>query len=348
MRLSHAKKSDPSDSLRQRDELERFKTAINLTEYAAAEGYLLDRRASSRNSVVMRHPGGDKIVIARGEDDHWIYFSVRDDSDNGSIIDFIQHRRRCSIGAARQELRPWVGGAFVRPVPELYVPEVVPVSRDRAGVIRALAGMRSLITHRYLEEERGIPRDLLEHPRFTGRVLVDARSNVVFPHADRDGPCGYEVKNRGFTGFAPGGEKGLWISGVQRTDTALVLAESGIDALSYAALHPDDNARYASFGGTMNPYQPALIRAAIKRLVPGATVRIATDNDEDGSSFAAIFDGLVAETGRGDLLVERAAPDDAKDWNDVLMQREKSSATRHAVHANQCPKQLPSPGGRDL
>ena len=190
MRLSHAKNSEPSDTPRQRDELERFKTAINLTEYAASEGYQLDHRASSRNSVVMRHPGGDKIVIARGEDDHWIYFSVRDDSDNGSIIDFIQHRRRCSFGAVRQELRPWVGGSFVRPVPGLYVPELVAVSRDRAGVIRALAGMRPLITHRYLEKERGIPRSLLEHPRFAGRGLVDARSNVIFPHADRDGPCG--------------------------------------------------------------------------------------------------------------------------------------------------------------
>jgi hypothetical protein len=63
------------------------------------------------------------------------------------------------------------------------------VSRDRAGVIRALAGMRPLVMHRYLEEERGIPRSLLEHPRFAGRLLVDARSNVIFPHADRDGPC---------------------------------------------------------------------------------------------------------------------------------------------------------------
>ncbi len=319
MRLSHAKKPEPSDTPHQRDELERFKIGINLTEYAASEGYQLDRRASSRNSVVMRHPGGDKIVIARGEDDHWIYFSVRDDSDNGSIIDFIQHRRLCSIGEVRRELRPWVGGSFVWPVPELYVPGVVAVSRDRAGVIRALAGMRPLLTHRYLEEDRGIPRSLLAHARFAGRVLVDAPSNVIFPHVDRDGPCGYEVKNRGFTGFAPGGEKGLWISRVQRTDTVLVLAESGIDALSYAALHPDAHARYASFGGTMNPLQPALIRAAIERLEPGATVRIATDNDEDGAGFAAIIEMLVTETGRGDLAVERAVPVDAKDWKDVLL-----------------------------
>jgi len=210
--FSHAKKSPRDYGAGYRDELERFKTAINLTEYAASQGYQLDKRASSRNSVVMRHPGGDKVVIARGEDQHWIYFSVRDESDNGSIIDFIQNRRRCSLADVRRELRPWIGGAVPRPALELYVPEVVPISRDRAGVIRALAGMKPLVTHRYLEEERAISRELLANPRFAGCVLVDARSNAIFPHADKDGRCGYEIKNQGFTGFAPGGEKGIWIS----------------------------------------------------------------------------------------------------------------------------------------
>jgi len=98
-----------------------------------------------------------------------------------------------------------------------------------------------------------------------------------------------------------------------------VLAESGIDALNYATLHPNENARYASFGGALNPFQPELIRAAIDRLTHGATVWIATDNDADGAGFAAIIEGLVAETGRGDLTVERSVPVDAKDWNDALL-----------------------------
>jgi hypothetical protein len=316
--VSHAKRVPPPGIPDQGDELERFKTVINLTEFAASEGYRLDHRASSRNSAVMRHPGGDKIVITCGADRHWVYFSVRDEADNGSIVDFIQHRRRCSIVAVRWALRPWIGGSIVRPTPDRYVLDLVPVTRDREGVIRALTAMRPLVTHRYLEEERRISRPLLEHPRFAGRVLVDARSNVVFPHADRDGPCGYEIKNRAFTGFARGGVKGLWVSGVRRTDTALVIAESGIDALSYAVLHPDDHARYASFGGAMNPSQPAVIRAAIERMASGAAVRIATDNDSEGMGFTRVIEGLVVEAGRGDLVVERVAPVGAKDWNDVL------------------------------
>lgn len=318
MNFSHAK-NFPSNALARADELERFKTAINLTEYAAGQGYLLDRRASSRNSVVMRHPGGDKIVVARGEDQHWIYFSVRDDSDNGSIVDFIQRRRRCTLGDVRRELRPWIGGAAARPALKLYVPEVVPVSKDRAGVIRALAAMRPVETHRYLEEERAIPRELLANPRFAGRILEDARSNAIFPHADKDGPCGYEIKNHGFTGFAAGGEKGLWMSRVCGTDTALVIAESAIDALSYAALHPEEHARYASFGGAMNPSQPSLIQAAVERLPLGVVVRIATDSDDEGVRFAAIIEAVTVEAGKGALVVDRVAPPETKDWNEVLL-----------------------------
>jgi len=40
----------------------------------------------------MRHPDGDKIVIARNDTSGaWVYFSVRDDRDNGTIIDFLQN-----------------------------------------------------------------------------------------------------------------------------------------------------------------------------------------------------------------------------------------------------------------
>ena len=45
----------------------------------------------------MRHSNGDKIVVNRGADGHYVYFSVRDDDDNGSIIDFVQRRDRISL-----------------------------------------------------------------------------------------------------------------------------------------------------------------------------------------------------------------------------------------------------------
>jgi Protein of unknown function (DUF3991) len=61
--------------------------------------------------------------------------------------------------------------------------------------------------HSYLENERRIPADLFSNPRFFGRIRTDNHKNAIFPHWNQDGLCGYEIKNRNFTGFAPGGEK---------------------------------------------------------------------------------------------------------------------------------------------
>jgi len=312
------------------DELEGFKTNINLTQYAAGQGYVLDRRESSRNSAVMRHPNGDKIIIARGHDGHWIYFSVRDNSDNGSIIDFVQHRSGGSLGEVRKELRPWTGqGIQNRPPVTSYVKEVVPITPDRARVIGALSRMTSAGCHPYLEQVRGIPSSILESPRFAGKILKDERGNVVFPHRDRDGLCGYEIKNKGFTGFAPSGTKGLWFSAVNKGDSSLVITESAIDALSCACVHTDDNTRcYASTGGSMNPTQPALVRSAIGKMPLEGEIIIATDADAGGDKLAATIAALAKAECR---TVTRARPPEGKDWNNALT----------ALHADPLPYPQP-------
>ena len=116
------------------DTLEDLKTGINLVEFAASYGYEPDKRESSRNSVVMRHASGDKIIVARASHGHWVYFSVRDDGDNGTIIDFIQHRKPgATLGHVRRELAAWSGALNV---PRFDQPDLKPVSKDRAGVLR--------------------------------------------------------------------------------------------------------------------------------------------------------------------------------------------------------------------
>ena len=47
---------------------------------------------AERRSCVTR-VSDDKVIIKRGMDGHYVYFSVRDDRDNGSIIDFVQFRQ---------------------------------------------------------------------------------------------------------------------------------------------------------------------------------------------------------------------------------------------------------------
>ncbi|PZQ43549.1 MAG: topoisomerase, partial [Micavibrio aeruginosavorus] len=66
-----------------------FKQSVNLSQYAAGHGYELDRKKSTRSSLVMRQAStGDKIIVSK-KGTNWVYFSVSNDADNGTIVDFI-------------------------------------------------------------------------------------------------------------------------------------------------------------------------------------------------------------------------------------------------------------------
>lgn len=295
-------------------ELERFKSDVILPELAAIRGYTLDRRASSRNSIVMRHSDGDKIIIARYESTrHWVYFSVRDDRDNGTVIDFLQNRDSGSLGMVRKTLRDWLGTSQAVCQFPLYVQKLQPVSRNRAGVIAEWEKAAPCTGLPYLTG-RGLGPDVLGLPLFTGRVRVDRRNNAIFPHYDKNGLCGFEIKNKGFTGFASGGVKGLWYSKAKLQDSRLVLVESVIDALSFHVLFGDQHTRYMSTGGELNQKQPALLRGAIKKLRPSAEVVLAFDADDGGDKIAQEVEPLAPA---GQKLV-RMRPEGGKDWNQIL------------------------------
>ena len=300
------------------DELTRFKTEVNLSEFAASKGYWLDQRESSRNSAVMRHPDGDKIIVARNDGGAWMYFSVRDSQDNGTIIDFLQNRKGGSLGDIRKTLRAWHGAP--RPSSAARAPsfaaDLLPLSRDRARVLSEWGAAKDCAALPYLTG-RGIGPEVLLLPRFAGCMRRDRRDNALFPHYDRDGLCGFEVKNKGFTGFAPGGVKGLWYSRTQPTDLWLVLTESAIDAFSYHALHEQPDARYMSTGGELNPQQPLLLRGAIEKMPKGSTILLAFDRDEGGEKLSDEVKAIAP----GDRTLQRVVPDVGKDWNDVLKAR---------------------------
>lgn len=299
------------------DELERFKTEINLADYAASQGYELDRKESSRSSLVMRCPAnGDKIIVATGEDGHAIYFSVRDDGDNGSILDFIMHRQHCTFREACQILRHRTPFPFPTAASSHH-PKPEPIPRDRAALV-AQWHRFAPYSGGYLQE-RGLSAATLA--LVTDRLRLDGRGNAVFRHDDRSGLTGWEVKNRGFTGFAAGGTKAFFAvrAGIppQAEPPRLVLAESAIDALSF---HQVDSAPalLLSFGGGMSPDQEALL-AHILMKYPAAAVLAATDADEQGEEYAAIIAAIRPDT-------IRAKPSKGNDWNDVIRPPDREGA----------------------
>lgn len=317
-------------------ELEAFKSKIDLRDYAADLGYLIDRRGTSRNSAAMVHSDGDKIIVGMGHDDHYVYFSVRDPADKGSIIDFDQRRNGGTLGDVRKRLRPFLGGSSssvghsaTRPPACSSYGRLEPVVTDLPAVQAEYNAAQKLLgSHPYLNTTRSIPAALLASDRFAGRMRIGEYGNVLFPHWNVDSSggkqlCGFEKKNEGFTGFASGGIKGLWCSNGTDQDKRLVIAETAIDALSYAALFGYDDVRFFSIGGQMNPDQPALLNRAIRSMPESSQVILAVDHDDGGQMIAEyiqpIFDHVHGVLGRGDLsLIVHHPPTAGQDWNNVL------------------------------
>jgi hypothetical protein len=306
-------------------ELHRFKTDIDLVQYATDRyGYQRDRRESSRACHVLRHAvTNDKIIVRKAPDGHWTYFSVRDDRDQGTIVDFVQARgRHSSLGHVREELRHWLGTS--RPIVDYGVPFAPAAPVDRRPPAETFAAARNADNSPYLNT-RGIRPDTLRHPRFAGTWGLDRRKNTLFVHTTAAGEVtGFEIKNRGFTGFATGGTKSAWQSTARPTDEALVITESAIDALSYFQLHPGerDRTRYLSTGGAPSTRQIELLDRVFAQLPARSRVIAAVDSDDAGLKLARRIEALAHE--RAQLTFQRHSPSPAKDWNDVLQQVERA------------------------
>lgn len=316
-----------------RDELERFKRDINLTEYASHLGYAIETRESSNQSIAMRRPSdNDKVIVARNTNGHWIYFSVRNDLDNGTIIDFHQHRSGDHLGATRGALRSFMGlESPRRSASSAFVQTVEPTPpRNQNALDIELRNAQPVSSHAWLLTDRAIGKEILSAPRFTGQVRGAGRGNVLFPHFDERGRySGSEIRNRGFRGFSSGGEKGLWASNGMPEDTSLVVCESAIDCLSHFALFPDvrQDTRYLSTGGAWNPKTPALLKKSVEQH-PGQLVVLSFDNDDQGQAYTddakTLLAELVKQLGK-ELFV--STPANFKDWNEELTnERRRDSA----------------------
>jgi len=321
------------------DELEQFKTQINLCEYAQSNGFQLDRKQSSRASAVMRHVCGDKIVIARRPSGHWVYFNVHG-NDSGSIIDFVASRKSLSLGSIRKELRPWVngGGGVNAAEPDQMFPkssleqfQLVPSTPDIERVSYEWSLSRAIASIDAYLPSRGICQAIIDDPVFENRIRVDRRGNCIFPHWSREEIlCGFEIKNNGFTGFSPGGEKGLWCSRPRSTDTIMVVCESAIDALSIAAIYDTTDKRFFSTAGTCSPRQVQSLLSASSQMNAGTTIWLAFDNDDGGRHMASELRSNLLNEKVVLKIIDKLPVLPGQDWNDVL-QENKHTRGQYSV-----------------
>ena len=308
---------------RKTKQLDRFKTEINLVEYAMSLGYEYDKSKSTHNKAVLSHESEDKIVVVTDTSNRGLYFSFQDDWDKGTIIDFIQNRSELNLGEVRKELRPWLN----QDKSKVAIAKPQSMSNERISLIQEFLEFSGLKSHPYLAK-LGISDSTLKCDRFIGRIAVDEKNNLIFPHYDRDGISGYLIANRNFSGFT----KALWKSNSQPDDRRLVITNTAIDALSYHQLFPHKHTRYISAEGTLTDYQKKLILDAIAELSYAENeVIIATGHDEkDILTFLA----------DDNYEVKLHQPENAINWNESLQQT--ISSNRSSVRQSQQKPNKPS------
>lgn len=301
-------------------EIDRFKREIDLRDYAAAQGYhYVDRptKNTKSDSDTMKHPlTGEKIAVNRVKG-HWVYKSVYDESNKGTIIDFIQRHKGGKLGEIRRELREWLGTTTLLPQ-QHYVSRAKQSINDRDSILRLAATLPAVEEQAYLKTRAVGNKELLSHPRFSGRIHHDPTYGAAcFFYEDGQGVCGVERRNKGFKGFAAGSQKGIWRSNCYKQDKTLVFTEGVINALSYYVLHPEyqNHTRYMALGGGWSDRTKLLLESASKKH-PGSTIILAFDNDTEGQKYEAKAREIIGKTDKHIITHFPETP--GIDWNKQL------------------------------
>jgi len=323
--------------MKRNEELDQFKTQIDLVDYAQNNGYQLDTKKSSTNCIVLFDDRGDKILVGLDKTDHhYFYYSLTNETDKGSIIDFVQKRKNLNLGEVRKELRPWTNNSNLtnyklnskvnNKVTNKSEIKLIPTNQNKYQIIAQFENFQTINNHPYLNQ-RGINQNTINNPRFQETIYQDKRNNVIFPHSDREGVCGYEIRNQNFKGFSSGGTKGLWVSKSQQNDKKLVICESPLDCLSYHQLFPDAHTRYFATSGTLSEKQKDLLRTAFEKLhQKEGEIIIATDRDGAGEEISQELIKIAPKMAQ----ISRHVPKQ-KDWNEAL----KAKIERERQQQNQ-------------
>jgi hypothetical protein len=260
----------------------------------------------------MEDEGGNHLIVSVNPGNgHWRWFNPVDESQSGTVVDFLQVVEQISLGEVRKILREWM---------RMPAPSIPTIDRPRAQkknrgeVVEFLARFKPVETSSYAES-RGITQETLTALPFQGRILKGFKGALIFPHWDGYGLCGYEVKTFGFTSFSSKGYKSLWVSRVPSTLEQIVIAESGIEALSYYQATSPKHTLFASAGGNWSKDVADRLHNLMKRF-PNACVVGAFNNDNGGYRQSERLSEIALAAGsayRSDL-----PPVEGADWNDTV------------------------------
>lgn len=301
---------------------QKIKEQVELPELLSHFGYTLKKGEHLGRGKWHVFEGDDTLVVFKGRGGDWMYFNAQDDRDKGSVIDWMKNRvssgRIAGITQAPgrnlwQAVNDHFRAYLNLPEPQRPRLDLPPISETAPGEkFHSIftKDCRPLEDTTYLEG-RGISQATLQHPQFVGRILNHRHTvqraglppktyvNTAFPAYHEGRVVGLELKGEGFKGQAPESQfsRSLWLSRLPegRPATVLVVSESALDTMSYAQLHPQESALYASTAGTLTQNKIFELKRLLREeQIPA--IRAAFDNDTQGHYFdTRLLAGLASD-----------------------------------------------------
>jgi hypothetical protein len=297
------------------NELEKFKVYINLAEFATIFGYVRDRKKSSKNAPVMRHnSNGDKIVISKAKDGHYIYFNPNNRDDSGTIIDFIQNRTKYNLGQVRKKLREWLRN----PRPKENI-DIKVSDNNSMKIVNSWNSLQEF--HIDTQEHMGIKSEIINRFIQGGRVKTDRNGNLYFMLSDTNGICGFEKRTVDRKKYIEeGSKKGLFTFGNLEDAKNIIIFESPMDLMAYLELGKDvspEKSFYVCTMGSLGAVGKESLRAIRDYIqspkVAYKSIIVGFDNDEGGRK---IYNDVQKIFYDNSIFWDK--PRDGKDWKEVL------------------------------
>lgn len=309
----------------------------DLSIFASAQGYEMDKSKSSQSYRVMKHPEtGDKIIISKTKNDVYMYYNVDNQQDKGTVYDFFKNRGVTDPKEMLKAIKGTDAEAIKANMPILATPKTSYNLEVLAQEYRSFKVYRES-GNTYLQG-RGISKEITDQ---YSSIKVDARNNVVTPmyahYQDKQiktsfALSGYNQKlqsplTKGKDGTPlekplkdlNKGNKSITVLNTDKQEEVkhIVTTEAFIDGLSYVQANNLDpkNTVIISTNGQTSESSLSLVTELAERY-PNAEVILAYDNDDKGKKFA--------ESTKAKIQRAKAHFSTAKDWNEELQNRQKA------------------------
>ncbi len=283
-----------TDGVRVSD-LKFYKKEVNLISFAEYLGYKVNTEKTGRNLsynyrfVRLDYPDSknpeDRILVYKNRQDEFCFKGIdgADFHHQGSAIDLVQRRYNCNFGESLRELDTFIQKNGFGSNSMQLTPITMEIS-DLDKEIKSFNNIKPLNDYgfKYLEQERGLSKETIEHPLFKDQIFSSLRRtssedkplfNIAFPLRgmrsleyyvqldDNSFAQAFDVRNKNFKSTENQSLGAFWRSNFDRDkplDTIFV-GESPIDCLAHFELNKDKlsgkNIMYMATAGAVQSSQ---------------------------------------------------------------------------------------------